>query len=134
MFVNSKKIGEELKITTAIAPVASAGVSSSALVSMGEYTKYFVDVEVGAVTTAGNLVVSIYESTSSSWGGAVATEVTAARTTVSTTTSSAKSVQVEIDGDTLNKQYVGVYVTKAGDTASAISAVVIRAGARYGNM
>lgn len=132
-FVNSKKITEELTISQGIVPVASAAVSSSELVAMTKHTKYLATVSIGALTTASSVVVSVYESTSSAWASAVATEVTAARTTTSVATSGTAIIQVEFDGDTLGKQYVGVRVTKA-DTASAISAVISRAGARYGNM
>ena len=133
-FVNSKLIKEELKFTAAINPTASAGVSSSALHSMALHSKFLANVHTGPLTTGTSLVVTVWESTASAWASAVATEVTAARTTTSVATSSAGFVQVEIDADTLNKPYVGIYVAKAGDTASAIAATILRGGARFGNM
>ncbi|OAS21143.1 hypothetical protein [Paenibacillus oryzisoli] len=134
MFVNSKLIKEELKFTAGINPTASAGVSSSTLHSMALHTKFLANVQTGPLTTATSLVVSVWESTSSVWASAVATEVTASRTTTSVATAGSGFVQVEIDADVLNKPYVGIYVAKAGDTASAIAATIIRGGARFGNM
>lgn len=133
MFVNSKQIKEELTITEAIAPVTGASASSSELVSMTGHTKFLAAVNVGEVTTAGNLVVAVYESTASAWASAVATQVTAARTTVSVATGESGIALVEVDADTLDKPYIGIHVANA-DAAEAVSAVFIRGGARYGNM
>ena len=101
---------------------------------MAGHTKFLAMANVGAVTTAGDLVVAVYESTAAAWASAVATQVTAARTTVSVATGESGIALVEVDADTLGKPYIGIHVTNA-DAAEAISAVFIRGGgARYGNM
>lgn len=131
MFVNNKKITEELAISSAIVPAVAAAASSSALVNMSQYRKYLAIVEQGVVTTAGSLVVKVFESTASTWNGAVATEVAAARTTTSVATSSGALVTVEIDASDITKPYVGVHVTNADGDVAAIGAQHVRGGARY---
>lgn len=130
MFVNNKKITEELQFTSAILPATGASASSSALVDMSESGKYVAVVAQGAVTTAGDTVVSIWESTESTWAGAVATQVAAARTTVTLVTSGTVSVQVEVDASGLSKRYLGVHISKA-DSASAASVQAVRGAKRY---
>lgn len=131
MFINNKKITEELSIAQAIVPAVAASASASALVDMSLYRKFLAIVEQGAVVTAGNLVVKVYESTASTWNGAVATEVTAATKTESVATSSGAFVTIELDANDISKQYVGVHVTNADGDEAAISAVHVRALGRY---
>lgn len=134
MFVNNSKVLEQLKITEAIAPAVAASKSSSELVDMSAYGKYVAIVSQGAVTTAGNLVVKLYESTASTWNGAVATLITASVKTVSVQTSSSSIATVELDASDLSgdNQYVGLHVTNADGDVAAISAVHVRGNGRYG--
>jgi hypothetical protein len=132
MLVNNKKITEELTLTSAFVPSSSIIVgSSSALVDMSEHGRFVAIVSQGVATTAGVITVSLYESTASTWAGAVATEITASITTGASQTGS-RFITVDLNAESISagKRYIGLYVTKA-DTASALSAVVGRGNARY---
>lgn len=130
MLINNKKVTEELTISQAVTPTVSAAVSSSALVDMQDYRKFVAEVSKGVTTTAGSLVVTIYESTASTWNGAVA--VLLSTSTVATVTGSAylENVEIDVSAITEGKRYLGVYVTQT-DTASAVSTNVIRAESRF---
>jgi hypothetical protein len=127
------RISEQSTFTSAIAPttVATVTASSSELVDMSQFSQYLVVVGQGTATTAGVTTVSIWESTSPTWAGAVATQITAS-VTVGTSTTSPRFVTVEIKATqiTEGKRYLGVYVQKA-DTASGVCANIVRELDRY---
>jgi hypothetical protein len=127
------RISEQNTFTSAIAPttVATVTASSSELVDMSQFSQYLVVVGQGTATTAGVTTVSIWESTSPTWAGAVATQITAS-VTVGTSTTSPRFVTVEIKATqiTEGKRYLGVYVQKA-DTASGVCANIVRELDRY---
>jgi hypothetical protein len=132
MLVNNKKLTEELTLSSAIVPTASlVAASSSTLVDMSEYGRFVAVISQGVATTAGVITVSLYESTASTWAGAVATQITASITTGASQTGS-RFITIDLAADAISdgKRYVGVYVTKA-DTASALSATAGRGNARY---
>jgi len=125
-----QRIYESNTITSAIVATASTvAVSSSELVDMRDFTEYLAVISQGVATTAGVITVSIWESTSSTWSGAVATklrEITGASQTASRFITVSVLESALGDGD----RYLGVYVQKA-DTASGIAAIVVRDGDRY---
>lgn len=127
------RISENNTFTSAIAPttVATVTASSSELVDMSQFGQYLAVVGQGTATTAGVTTVSIWESTSPTWAGAVATQITAS-VTVGTSTTSPRFVTVEIKASqiTEGKRYLGVYVQKA-DTASGLCANIVRELDRY---
>lgn len=127
------RISEQNTFTSAIAPttVATVTASSSELVDMSQFTEYLAVVAQGTATTAGVITVSVWESASPTWSGAVATQITASVTTgVSTTSPRFITVNVRESQLTEGRRYLGVYVQKA-DTASGVCANVVRNGDRY---
>lgn len=127
------KINEKNTFTSAIAPTTGSVVtaSSSELVDMSQFTEYLAIVAQGTATTAGVITVSVWESTSPTWAGAVATQITASVTTGSSTTSPRFiSVGVKETQLTEGHRYLGLYVQKA-DTASGLAASIARNGDRY---
>lgn len=125
-----QRISESNTITSAIVATASTvAVSSSELVDMRDFTEYLAVISQGVATTAGVITVSVWESTSSTWAGAVATkltEITGASQTASRFLTISVLESAIGDGD----RYLGVYVQKA-DTASGIAAIIVRDGDRY---
>lgn len=130
-FINQKKITEALNITEGIEPTTS-DASSAELVDMQDFGKFVSVVSQGSATTAGNLVVTLYESTASTWDGAVATQITASITTTSVDTDSSGIASVEVDESALSSgmRYVGTYAEKDDDD-SALSAAHVRGNGRY---
>jgi hypothetical protein len=127
------RINEKLTLTSAINPTTAATVtaSSSELVDMAQFTEYLAIIAQGTATTAGVVTVSVWESTSATWAGAVATQITASVTTGSSTTSPRLiTVDVRESQLTEGRRYLGLYVQKA-DTASGVCASVARNGDRY---
>lgn len=125
-----ERINERVTFTSAIVATASTvAASSSELVDMKDFTEYLAIVSQGVATTAGVITVSIWESTASTWAGAVATKLTEV-TGSSQTESRFISVNLLESQITDGRRYLGVYVQKA-DTASGIAAVVARDGDRY---
>lgn len=124
------KITEINTISEAIYPQVSAGISSSVLVDMKDFSRYCAVVQHGTATTASTFVVKVYESSASTWGGAVA--VLLSTTTVSVATASTAVAKVDVKASDLASanRYLGVYVTKT-DTASSLSAVTIGSDDRY---
>jgi hypothetical protein len=121
---------EQLTLSQAVVPTSTlVAISSSVLVDMSNFTKYVAIIEQGVATTAGTFTATVYESTASTWAGAVATQITASITTGASQTG-ARFITIEVNEDALSKRYVGVYIQKA-DTASPLSAVVVQDGDRY---
>lgn len=127
------RINEYNTFTPAINPttVTTAAASSSELVDMSQFTEYLAIVAQGTATTAGVITVSVWESTSPTWAGAVATQITASVTTGASTTSP-RFINVNISESQITdgKRYLGIYVQKA-DGASGLCASVVRNGDRY---
>ena len=127
------RINEYNTFTPAINPttVATVTASSSELVDMSQFTEYLAVIAQGTATTAGVITVSVWESTSATWAGAVATQITASVTTGASTTSP-RFITVNIRESQLTegRRFLGLYVQKA-DTASGLCASVVRNGDRY---
>jgi hypothetical protein len=125
-----QRISESNLITSAIVATASTvAVSSSELVDMRDFTEYLAVISQGVATTAGVITVSVWESTASTWSGAVATKLTEI-TGASQTASRFLTISVLESAITEGDRYLGVYVQKA-DTASGIAAIIVRDGDRY---
>ena len=124
------KITELNTISEAIYPQVSAGISSSVLVDMRDFHEYCAVVSHGTATTASTLVVKVYESTASTWAGAVATLLSTTTTSIATASTAVSTVNVRDTDITEGKRYLGIYVTKV-DTASSLSAITIQSDDRY---
>ena len=125
-----QRINEYTSFTSAIVATASTvAVSSSELVDMKDFTEYLAIVSQGVATTAGVITVSVWESTASTWAGAVATKLTEI-TGASQPASRFLTINLLESQIGEGKRYLGVYVAKA-DTASGIAAVIARDGDRY---
>lgn len=124
------KITEINTIAEAIYPQVSAGISSSVLVDMRDYHEYCAVVSHGTATTASTFVVKTYESTASTWAGAVATLLSTTTVSVPTASTAVVSVNVRDTDMTEGRRYLGIYVTKV-DTASSLSAVTIASDKRF---
>ena len=128
------KIFENLKVTKAVEAVASAGVSSSTLLDMKEFQK------IGGIVsalagTAGVITVTLYESTASTWDGAVATALTTSSVaTGSVTTSSGAVITVEANTQDMDKEnskrYVGAHIVTPSATHT-VSANLVQENSRY---
>lgn len=126
----NKKITEQLSITEAIYPQTGTAVSSSTLVDMSQFRRYVVIAQHGTATTQSAFNVRIYESTSATWAGAVATIVTQATVTVATAGTTVSTLEIYVDTMSGTNRYLGAYVTKV-DTASSLSALHVRGNDRY---
>jgi hypothetical protein len=125
-----ERIYERVAFTSAIEATASTvAVSSSELVDMKDFTEYLAIINQGVATTAGTITVTIWQSTSSTWAGAVATSLKTL-TGSSQTASRFLTVSVLESEITEGRRFLGVHVAKA-DTASGIAATIARDGDRY---
>lgn len=124
------KITEVNTIAEAIYPQTGTGVSSSVLVDMSQHRRFVAVAQHGTATTASTFNVRIYESTASTWGGAVAVLLSQTTVTVATATTTVTNLEINVDAMTNGYQYLGVYCTKI-DTASSLSAINIRTNDRY---
>jgi hypothetical protein len=98
---------------------------------MSQYTEYLAIVAQGTATTAGVITVSVWESTSPTWAGAVATIITASQFVgVSQTNPRFININLRDSQITEGRRYLGLYVQKA-DGASGVCAMVARDGDRY---
>ena len=123
-------ITEANTIVNAIYPQTGVAVSSSTLVDMRDFRRFCVVGQHGTATTASTLNIRIYESTASTWGGAVAVLLTQKTVTVTTGTIALDTLEIEVDDMTDGKRYLGVYMTKV-DTASSLASSTIRSNDRY---
>lgn len=124
------KITEQVTITEAVYPRTSTGISSSTLVDMQGFGRYLAVAQHGTATTQSAFVVTVWESTSDTWAGAVATVLKTSSVTVGTNSTTVSTIDVRDTEITDGKRYLGVYVTKV-DTASSLSAVHIRGNDSY---
>lgn len=130
------KYTEQITASVQVYPTATTGISSSALLDMQDYRNAIVRVACHRLPDAkgeGVVSVSFYESTASTWNGAVATLVTSSKTGASLTSVSDASFEVELRTAEMTvsdgKRYLGVYI--ANPTSSYSSAIVERTGPRY---
>lgn len=123
-------ITEANSIVQAIYPQTGVAVSSSTLVDMRDFRRFLVVGQHGTATTASTFNIRIYESTASTWGGAVAVLLTQKTVTVTTATIALETLEIEVDDITDGKRYLGVYMTKV-DTASSLASSTIRSNDRY---
>lgn len=124
------KITEQVTISEAIYPQTGVGVSSSTLVDMSQFNRYLVVAQHGTATTQSAFNVRLYESTASTWAGAVAVLLTQATVTVATAGTTVSTIEIKGTDITDGKRYIGVYLTKV-DTASSLSAINVRGADRY---
>jgi hypothetical protein len=127
------KFTEMVTASVQVAKTVTTGVSSSALLDMSLYKKAIINViankPLDATGTAGNLSVTIYESTASTWNGAVAkTNSVLTDKTSSCYSASTGYVRYEInDYDlTINSGYRYVGFKTAMWTATDMMAIVER--------
>ena len=124
------KITEVNTITNAIYPQTGTAVSSSTLVDMSQNARFTVVASHGTATTQSTFAVRIYESTASTWAGAVAVLLSTSTVTVVTSAITVSTIDLRDTDITDGKRYLGVYLTKV-DTASSLSAITIRGNDRY---
>jgi len=124
------KITEVNTITNAIYPQTGIAVSSSTLVDMSQHARFTVVASHGTATTQSTFNVRIYESSASTWAGAVAVLLSQTTVTVVTSAITVSTIDLRDTDITDGKRYLGIYLTKV-DTASSLSAITIRGNDRY---
>lgn len=124
------KITEQVTFSEAIYPRVSAAVSSSTLFDMKDFGRFAAVCSHGTATTASTFVVSLYESTASTWAGAVATLLSTTTVSIATAGTNVTTVEAKATDLTEGDRYIGVYITKT-DTASSLSAVFVGANDKY---
>lgn len=124
------KITEQVTFSEAIYPRVSAAVSSSTLFDMKDFGRFAAVCSHGTATTASTFVISIYESTASTWAGAVATLLSTTTVSVATAGTNVTTVEAKATDLTEGDRYIGVYITKT-DTASSLSAVFVGGNDRF---
>lgn len=125
-----RKGTEMITASVAVYPTSSAGISSSALYDMTQYERFLVTL-VGHRLPDGKgegvLSATIYQSTASTWNGAVAVTLSSGGVgTASITSASDAHVRVDLKQADLSEnnsyKYVGVRVDSS--TATAVSCLV----------
>lgn len=124
------KITEQVTFSEAIFPRVSTGVSSSTLIDCRDFGRIAVVASHGTATTASTFVISLYESTASTWAGGVATLLSTTTVSVATASTNVTTVEAKASDLAEGDRYIGVYVTKT-DTASSLSAVFVGGNDRY---
>jgi hypothetical protein len=131
------KFTEMVTSSVQIAATLTSAQSSSALLDFSPYGKAIVQglasKPIDATTFVGNITVTIYESTASTWNGAVATAMTSFTKTAACTSGAVGNVRVEIRADELSinnsKRYIGVRM--AAWTNTDMFAIVERYRGNY---
>jgi hypothetical protein len=123
-------ITEANTITEAIYPQTGVSVSSSTLVDMRDFRRFLTVAQHGTATTASAFNIRIYESTASTWGGAVAVLLAQKTVTVATASTALETLEISVDDITEGKRFLGVFLTKV-DTASSLASSTIRSNDRY---
>ena len=123
-------ITEANTITEAIYPQTGVSVSSSTLVDMRDFRRFLTVAQHGTATTASAFNIRIYESTASTWDGAVAVLLTQKTVSVVTASTALETLEISSDDMTDGKRYLGVFLTKV-DTASSLASSTIRSNDRY---
>jgi hypothetical protein len=124
------KITEQVTFSEAIYPRVSAAISSSTLLDFSQYGRVAVVASHGTATTASTFVISLYESTASTWAGAVATLLSTTTVSIATAGTSVTTVEAKATDLAEGNRYLGVYITKT-DTASSLSSVFVGGNDRY---
>lgn len=126
------KFSEMVTRSLQIAATLSTGQSSTALLDMTSYKKAMFQVvaskPIDATTFAGHLTVTVYESSASTWNGAVATAMTSFTGTASCTSNTVGNKFFEVNDFDMSinnsKRYLGLYV--AAWTKTDMFAIVER--------
>jgi len=124
------KISEMLTTSIQTYPTATSGKSSSALIDMSRYDRIIAKLLLHRLPDGkgeGAIKLGLWESSTTTWNGAVAVE---SSQSISSTITSASDVMLQLeinDGDiTQGKRYVGYYITVP--TSTVVSLVVEREG------
>lgn len=131
------KFTEMVTSSVQIAATLTSAQSSTALLDMSPYDKVIVQglasKPIDATTFVGNITVTVYESTASTWNGAVATALTSYTKTAVCTSGTVGNIRVEVRQDELSinnsKRYVGVRM--AAWTNTDMFAIVERYRGNY---
>jgi len=126
------KFSEMVTRSLQIAATLSTGQSSTALLDMAPYKKAMFQVvaskPIDATTFDGHLTVTVYESSASTWNGAVATAMTSFTGTASCTSDTVGNKFFEVNDYDMSinnsKRYLGLYV--ASWTKTDMFAIVER--------
>lgn len=111
------KFSEMVTRSLQLAATLTTGQSSTALLDMSPFKKAMFQVvaskPIDATTFVGNITVTVYESTASTWNGAVATAMTSFVSTAACTSGAAGNVFMELNDYDMSinnsKRYVGFY-------------------------
>lgn len=131
------KILNEQTVSVLSYPTTSTGKSASTtFVDMSKYRNIKIEALLHRLPDAkgeGTATLQVYESTASTWNGAVATAITNSVASVSLTSASDQILQVELKADNLsiasNKRYLNAYLTLP--TGVQISCTAERAKPRF---
>jgi hypothetical protein len=113
------KFSEMVTRSLQIAATLTSGQSSTALLDMSPYKKAMFQVvaskPIDATTFVGNITVTVYESTASTWNGAVATAMTSFTGTAACTSGASGNKFFEVNDYDMSvnnsKRYLGLYVS-----------------------
>jgi hypothetical protein len=130
-----EKIFEGMTCSLQIAKTVTTGISSTTLLDMAPYKKAAVLVmankPLDATGSSGCITATVYESSTATWNGAVATAMTNYVQTVSCNSTTEGFIKIEVNDFGLSsnttKRYIGVRV--AAHTATDITCVVLRKNA-----
>lgn len=125
------KFTEAVSKSLQIAKTVTTGLSSTNLLDMRDFGKAVFTVAGVAHTSSAVMTCTIYESTATTWNGAVAKAMT---TTSFRATASASTVggvlRIEVDEKDMDAdndyRYLGCYVDVDDDLATGVTAVVDR--------
>ncbi len=131
------KFTEMVTSSVQIAATLTSAQSSTNLLDFSPYDKFVVQglasKPIDATTFVGNITVTVYESTASTWNGAVATAMTSFVKTAACTSGAVGNVRVEIRADELSinnsKRYIGLRM--AAWTNTDMFAIVERYRGNY---
>lgn len=132
-------IREKILKTIGTAPTISSGISSSELVDMAEFRNVLLAGLLHRLPNAlgeGVATLSVWESTASTWDGAVAIQIADLAVTASLTSASdvlleteVRAAQMGVNFEDGEKQYIGSALVLPTTTTVAVS--VDRGHARY---
>jgi len=126
------KFKEAVTASLQIAKTVTTGVSSSGLLDMRDWGKAVFEVVGVAHTSTAVMTATVYESTASTWNGAVAKAMTTtlfqATATANTLTSGLARIEVDEKDMSVNSdyRYLGCYVDVDDNLATGVTAVVKR--------
>lgn len=131
------KFTEMVTSSLQIAATVTTAQSSTSLLDMQPYRRAVVQAlaskPIDATTFVGNITVTLYESTASTWNGAVATALTSFVKTAACTSGTVGNIRVEIQdyemSVNIGKRYLGARM--AAWTGTDMFCIVERHGADY---